>query len=169
MSRFACRNPLSLFQDQLTEVGVGSIVSDSASVADELDSRIDHPAVAWLDGEDFPLPDDVDADPDLEAITRAETGITVARLGVASHGSIVLTQTGGLDGPVSLYPRKHVAIVRSEDIVPDLATAFEILETDFERGADDAVFVTGPSSTGDMGEIIVGVHGPEAMEVVIAE
>ncbi|WP_290810941.1 LUD domain-containing protein [Halovivax sp.] len=168
MSRIVGHPSLSVFRDRLADLGVDSVVTDPASVADELEGRIDRPAVAWID-DDVPLPTGVDADPDREALERAETGITTARLGVASHGSVVVSQTGGLEGPVSLFPSKHVAIVRAADVVPDLATAFEILEEEFERGADDAVFVTGPSSTGDMGEMVVGVHGPGAMEIVIVE
>lgn len=123
-----------------------------------------------------PLPDEVGAEPyppgvttspSVEEITGADTGITPGLLGVANYGSVVITPTEHWEGSVSLYPPKHIAVLPRSDIVPDVPTAFAQLSERFETGADDAVFVTGVSSTGDMGASVNGVHGPTEMHVVV--
>lgn len=157
------------FRARLDEIGVESTIVAAPSLAAELEDRIDEPAVASPIGVDVSLPENVIEEPTGEEVKRAATGITAGQLGVASQGSVVVASTVDMDGPVSLYPPKHVAVVRVEDIVPDIGTALERLSREFERGANDAVFVTGPSSTGDMGKLVTGVHGPSEMEVVIVE
>lgn len=107
--------------------------------------------------------------PTTEEIEHARTGVTACTIGIASYGTVIVTPTHRKEGPVSLYPQRHVAVVRTEDIVADVETAFERLESEFEQGRDDAIFVTGPSSTGDMGELIRGVHGPAEMHVIVIE
>jgi L-lactate dehydrogenase complex protein LldG len=108
-------------------------------------------------------------DPTTEEIESAQTGVTAGAIGIASYGTVIVTPTHRKEGPVSLYPRRHVAVVRAEDIVRDVETAFDRLESEFEQGHDDAIFVTGPSSTGDMGELVRGVHGPAEMHVIVVE
>lgn len=123
------------------------------------------PAVAG----EHPYPSDVTTAPTVEEITNADTGITPGLLGVANYGSVVVTPTEHWEGPVSLYPPKHIAVLPRSDIVPDIGTAFSRLSERFDGGANDAVFVTGVSSTGDMGASVDGVHGPSEMHVVVIE
>lgn len=172
MSRTDCtvdRSLRSRFQEKLQAIGVESTTISAEELTAELESRMDEPAVASPLGDGVELPDNVSLEPTMDELKAAKTGLTRARLGVASLGSIVVPSGPGLDGPVSLYPPKHVAMLTADDIVPDIATALETLSTTFENGENDVVFVTGPSSTGDMGELVVGVHGPGEMEVVIVE
>ena len=172
MSRTDCtvdRSLLSLFRENLQAIGVESTTVSSAEVEAELESRLEHPTVASPLGDGIELPENVSLEPTMDELKAAKTGLTRARLGVASLGSIVVPSGPELDGPVSLYPPKHVAMLAADDIVPDIATALEKLSKTFENGENDVVFVTGPSSTGDMGELVVGVHGPGEMEVVIVE
>lgn len=165
----------------------------AADTLGEFTERLEHHAVTWettkpddlggaLEAEmqgatvGTPLPPGVgeyppgvNTSPTVEEITAAETGITPGLLGVANYGSVVVTPTEEWEGPASLYPPKHVAVVRRNDIVPDLGTAFARLSERFDGGANDAIFVTGPSSTSDMGASITGVHGPVEMHVVVVE
>jgi L-lactate dehydrogenase complex protein LldG len=62
-----------------------------------------------------------------------------------------------------------VAVVRATDVVPDMAAGFDRLAGAFAAGATDAVLVTGPSATADMGALVQGVHGPAEMHVVIVD
>ncbi|GAB3019799.1 LUD domain-containing protein [Natronobiforma cellulositropha] len=163
------RSLRSAFRDRLAAVDVDSTVVSRDALADTLETRLTEPAVASDLGDGVDLPAAIGTEPTLADLRAAATGITRARLGVASLGSIVVSSSPGLDGPVSLFPPKHVAILEAADIVADLETALELLAADFAAGANDVVFVTGPSSTGDMGELVVGVHGPAEMEVVIVE
>lgn len=116
-----------------------------------------------------PYPPDVTTSPSAEEIKAADTGITPGLLGVANYGSVVITPTEHWEGSVSLYPPKHIAVLARSDIVPDVPTAFARLSERFETGANDAIFVTGVSSTGDMGASVNGVHGPTEMHVVVIE
>lgn len=173
MSRFdsvETADQLAAFRDRLSEIGVDSTVVQSQSLADELKERVEYPAVgSELKHLDESLPTEIDSDPSFEELKQAATGVTAAQLGVASQGSIVVMSNERLEGPASLYPPKHVAVLAATDIVSDIGSALEVLSTRFEAGANDAVFITGPSSTGDMGESVVGVHGPAEVEVLIVE
>ncbi|NGM70361.1 LUD domain-containing protein [Natronolimnobius sp. AArcel1] len=159
-----------VFRDRLTEVGVDSTIIQATAVAHELEQRLEYPAVgAPLRITDASLPAEIEDEPTLKDLKRAAAGATSACLGVASQGSIVVTPNVQLDGPVSLYPPKHIAVLQVSDIVPDTASALEELSSQFATGANDAVFITGPSSTGDMGKSVVGVHGPAELEVLLVE
>lgn len=138
----------------------------TAAIAD----AIREPAVgAALPFDAVALPDGVAVDPDREALTGAASGVTAAVLGIAPYGSVVVPMTDRKEGPVSLYPERQVAVVRETDLVADVATALERLERRVLDGDGDAVFVTGPSATGDMGELVTGVHGPAELHVVVIE
>lgn len=173
MSRFdsaEARDHLTRFRDRLTDIGVESAVVQAGSVADELESRLEYPAVGSpvaIPGGSLPAA--VEAEPTIEELKQAGSGVTPALLGVASQGSIVVTLNAQFDGPVSLYPPKHIAVLEVSDIVPDIGTALDHLAERFVAGENDAMFITGPSSTGDMGESVVGVHGPAELEVLLVE
>jgi L-lactate dehydrogenase complex protein LldG len=145
-------------------------VGTSHISAEELADTIENVTIGDTVVAEFPFDTDAyegSVDPIPEEIERARTGVTACAIGIASYGTVVVTPTHRKEGPVSLYPQRHVAVVRTEDIVPDVETAFDRLESEFEQGRDDAIFVTGPSSTGDMGELVRGVHGPAEMHVIV--
>lgn len=102
-------------------------------------------------------------------LDAARTGITPAGLGVADYGTVTIRSTPGGEEFVSLYPERHVVVLAASDIVPDMPTAFERLAEEFESGLDSQILATGPSATGDMGDIVHGVHGPQEVHVVILE
>lgn len=160
---------VSTFQECLRGLNVDSTVVNDHTASQALEDRIEYPAVGVpLEIDGVSLPSDV-ADPSLPNLKRAKTGITNAEIGIASQGSVVVTPDALSSGPASLYPPKHIAVLRVSDIVRDTRTALEYLSAAFESGRDDAVFITGPSSTGDMGELVVGVHGPTEVEVLLVE
>lgn len=114
------------------------------------------------------LPGTVAISSDFERIREATTGITPVRLGIASHGSIVLQLTPEKEGQVSLWPPRHIAILRIADVVPDLRTALKFLSAN-QNNEKSFVIISGPSATGDMGERVTGVHGPDEIEVLLVE
>lgn len=101
------------------------------------------------------------------AVRDAATGVCAAGFAVAETGSVVLQPTARGEEPVSLFPGRHVVVVREADLVPDVATAFDRLAGEFAAGRDDAVLATGPSATADMGELVQGVHGPTEVHVLL--
>ncbi len=69
---------------------------------------------------------------------------------------------------MSLYPPTHVAVVRERDVLPDVEAATDHLGARFAAG-ESSVFATGVSSTGDMGALVEGVHGPKHVHVIVVE
>lgn len=118
---------------------------------------------------DVDLPSHVTVDPTTDALERAETGVTAGAFAVADYGTVAVTPTDRKEGAVSLFPPRHVAVVRAADVVADMVAGFDRVVEAFAAGHDDLVLVTGPSVTADMGALVRGVHGPAEMHVVIVE
>ena len=116
---------------------------------------------------DVDLPAGATVDPTTAHLEAADTGVTAGTLAVAEYGTVVVTPTTRKEGSVSLLPERHVAVVRASDVVADMLAGFDRLGEAFAAGRNDAVLVTGPSATADMGELVEGVHGPAEMHVVI--
>ncbi|MCT9094826.1 LUD domain-containing protein [Haloarchaeobius sp. HME9146] len=136
----------------------------TAAIAD----LVDDPAVgAPLPWDDVSLPEGVQTDPTPAALDAAKTGVTAADLAVAEYGSLVLRQTPEGSEPASVFPDLHVAVLRADDVVPDMAAAFEWLGDELRETRDSAILATGPSATADMGALVKGAHGPKAVHVVV--
>jgi L-lactate dehydrogenase complex protein LldG len=170
MSATASGDFVAQFRDAAADADIGttrvSIDDATAAIADACRGET---VASVLPFEDVDLPADVTVDPSTDQLRAAETGVTAGTLAVAEYGTVVITPSERKEGSVSLVPTRHVAVVRARDVVPDMPAGFDQLAEAFAAGADDAVLVTGPSATGDMGEIVQGVHGPAEMHVVVVE
>jgi len=168
MSATASGDFVAQFRDAAADADIGttrvSIDDATAAIADACRGET---VASALPFEDVDLPADVTVDPSTDQLRAAETGVTAGTLAVAEYGTVVITPSERKEGSVSLVPTRHVAVVRARDVVPDMPAGFDRLAEAFAAGADDAVLVTGPSATGDMGEIVQGVHGPAEMHVVV--
>ncbi len=95
-------------------------------------------------------------------------GLTGAALAVAESGSVLLGGEPGPSGLVSVLPWVHLVLIRSEDLVADIAAAFELFVTRLEGGEGDWVWITGPSRTADIAHtLVLGAHGPNSLHVMI--
>lgn len=159
------------FAAALSDRGVRVRETTDAEVGSVLESAIDEPAVGVPLGN---VPVDLAAldvavtlDPTPTEIDEAATGITEATLGIAEYGSVVVR--GGPDGeePISLYPDRHIALVRAADIVPDMESAVAEIAASIRDGHRSHVIATGPSATADMGALVEGAHGPKSVTVVV--
>lgn len=92
-------------------------------------------------------------------------GVTKALCGAADTGSILEADGEGGKLFASLLPEIHLAILHESDIYPSLENAIHLT-----RGTKSAVFITGPSRTGDIEmSHTIGVHGPgEVMVFLVA-
>jgi L-lactate dehydrogenase complex protein LldG len=124
---------------------------------------------APLPFEGLSLPEWIPSHPTARELQDARTGVTAAGGGIAEYGTLVVQSRPGGDEPVSLYPERHVAVLRATDLVAGVPEALEFLGEEFAAGRDSAVFATGMSATADMGESVRGVHGPREVYVVIVE
>ena len=100
-----------------------------------------------------------------------EVGLTGALAGLAATGSLVLGSGSGTYRNTSLLPDVHIAVLREEQIVPDLESWFAAQrEDDFARlrAASNVIVITGPSRTADIAmELVMGMHGPRELHVIL--
>jgi L-lactate dehydrogenase complex protein LldG len=157
------------FESSLDRLDVGWTRTTPRGLADALREVCEGTTVGTeLPFERAELPAFVEREPSPSGLEAARTGVTAATLGIADYGSVVIEGTAAGEEPVSLFTDRHVAVLRSEDVVPDMATAFRELGPRLREGTS-AVLATGPSATADMGELVLGAHGPESVHVVILD
>lgn len=124
------------------------------------DLRFDGFAIA----RDLPPPAGPARDDALFDIDAAVTGVTLA---IAETGSLVCESGPRRPRGATLIPPLHIAVVRVEQIVPDVADAIASLAGRPQQPAN-AVLITGPSKTADVeGVLVTGVHGPAQVHVVL--
>ncbi len=133
-----------------------------------LTSLVTEPAVGVplpFSGLDFQgTPVDTELSPAI--VKAATTGVTPVRFGIASLGTVFIESRPAGDELVSLFPERHVSIVASSDLVPNLETALHSLEPAVLADSMSGILATGPSATADMGATVHGVHGPREVYVV---
>ncbi len=159
---------LGTFEASLDGLDVTHDRTAAADLTEAIRDALVEPAVG------APLPwDDLSLDgtgvnraPTPAELQAAASGVTAAGAAIAAEGTVIVQGRPGGDEPASLYPPRHVAIVRESDVVAAVPEAIEWLAGEFADGRRSAVFATGPSATADMGELVVGVHGPGAVHVI---
>lgn len=104
------------------------------------------------------------------AYASAPVGITVARVGLADSGAILVFSSECESRSVSLLPERHVAILPAERIVPSLWQAAELLRQLAGAETSAVTLIGGPSKTADIEKVLVtGVHGPGELVIVIVD
>jgi len=102
-----------------------------------------------------------------EACARADFGITSADYALADTGSLVMFSGHEESRLVSLLPPAHIAVVP----LSRLLTGLDELLTRVPAPAEQSsamIFITGPSRTADIEQILVrGVHGPGQVTVIL--
>jgi len=92
-------------------------------------------------------------------------GVTKALCGLADTGSILEADGEGSPLHASLLPEIHIALLRESEILPSLDNAIHLA-----RESKSAVFITGPSRTGDIEmSHTIGVHGPGEVHVFLVD
>jgi L-lactate dehydrogenase complex protein LldG len=104
----------------------------------------------------FPAEFNVEIRFDRTRIDDYDFGITSAVGAIAETGTIILGDHTTSSRLAAVAPWTHVAVIKREQIHPDLTAALTALPDD-----PNLIFVTGPSKTADVeGILIEGVHGP---------
>ena len=106
--------------------------------------------------------------PDKPATVRDKpVGLTVARIGIAETGSVLLHEPQINDRSVSLMTNLLIVVCPIDRLVLSLGDAAEELRQISQSGSSYATFVTGPSRTADIErQLTIGVQGPAVMHVV---
>lgn len=105
--------------------------------------------------------------------TFVNVGITGVDAGLAGTGSLVVSSGQGKFRTASLLPDKHIALMRTSQILPDFETWIQH-QRDSGLGAfkdsSNTVIITGPSKTADIAqELIKGAHGPRQVHIILIE
>jgi len=159
---------VAAFEAALRDVEATVTRTTPDGCAAAVDAAVRPPAVGVdppLPGAD--LPDSVDTDPTVGQLEAARTGVTPATLGIADYGSVVVEPDPAGSEPISLFPDRHVAVLRAADVVPDMPAAFDRMGEVVGGGRRSAIVATGPSATADMGGLVLGAHGPGTVHVVL--
>lgn len=158
------------FRQTLSERGVETVEVPPEEVAAAIEEFLAGDAVGIPDDEwHHPLPPSVDWEPTPAALRSATTGVTPAEFAIADYGSLVLPTAPPACELVSLYVDRHVAVLDRSDVVPDMEAAFDRLDGAIPDDYRDGIIATGPSATADMGELVVGAHGPSEVRLVQVE
>ncbi|HLP01723.1 MAG TPA: lactate utilization protein [Opitutaceae bacterium] len=104
----------------------------------------------------FPAGIQVETEFDRARVDDYDFGITAATGAIAETGTLILSDRGTSRRLGALAPWVHIAVVRRDQIFPDLPSAVAAMPAD-----PNVIWVTGPSKTADVeGILIEGVHGP---------
>ncbi len=107
----------------------------------------------------------------VDAVSRADVGITWAQQGVVNQGALVEVVHDDIQKLASCLPAAHIALLSAKTLVPDLSAAMaEVGRTIISSppGKRPIVsFISGPSKTGDIEmKLLYGVHGPLSLCVL---
>lgn len=102
---------------------------------------------------------------------EAKFGITGVDFALAETGSLILSSFTEGSQLASLAPPVHIALYRRSQVVGSLE---EVLEqaplAHWEDPGRSIVFITGPSRTADIEQILIrGVHGPREVHAILVE
>jgi L-lactate dehydrogenase complex protein LldG len=102
-----------------------------------------------------------------EACATVGVGITSANYVLADTGTFVMFSSQEEARMISLLPPAHIAVVRREIFLTGLDELLSLVPVPSELSSS-MVFITGPSRTADIEQILVrGVHGPGEIHAVI--
>ena len=108
------------------------------------------------------------ADQDAGDVRVGISGVSAA---LAATGSLVLKSGAGRSRSASLLPDVHIALMRAEQITPDLETwqdAQKAAGYPAFTQASSTTVITGPSKTADIAhQLVKGAHGPREVHVMI--
>jgi len=98
-----------------------------------------------------------------------DAGITGCDALVAQTGSVLVSNPSAGGRALSVLPPHHVVIARRSQVVPDLASALQLVRKLYAPDWPSFLsFITGPSRTGDIERILVlGAHGPKKLTILL--
>jgi L-lactate utilization protein LutC len=101
---------------------------------------------------------------------EAEFGITGVDFVLAETGSLILSSITEGSQLASLAPPVHIALYRRSQVLASLEGVLEQGSLAHLEPGRSIVFITGPSGTGDIEQILIrGVHGPRDVHAILVE
>ena len=117
------------FTASLDRLDVGWNSATVGDLSDVLEELIEAPSVGAslpFDGVSLEALG-ITVEPTPRQIREARTGVTRAVLGVADYGTVVIESAADATEAASLFPERHIAVLSTDAIVPDMAAALEQL------------------------------------------
>lgn len=110
-----------------------------------------------------------DASFDKQRLEGCDAGLTSCEAIVAQLGAILVSSKTSGGRSLSVLPHAHVVVATVDQVVADLAGAFEgVRQRHGGQMPSMLSFITGPSRTGDIERILVlGAHGPKELYLVL--
>jgi L-lactate dehydrogenase complex protein LldG len=104
------------------------------------------------------------------AVGSDQTSVTGAFAGVAETGSLVLLSGPRSPTTLNFLPEDHLIVLARSRIVRHLEDVWPLLRQEPGAMPRTVNFITGPSKTGDVEQIIQeGAHGPRRLHVILLE
>ena len=100
-----------------------------------------------------------------QSLQDVDYAVIEAGIAVAENGAVWVTEEGLGIRVLPFICQNLIAIIRVENIVPDMHHAYEMIGG---REYGFATFIAGPSKTADIEQsLVLGAHGPRSMTVLI--
>ena len=102
-------------------------------------------------------------------LEQCDAAITCCDALVAQTGSVLVTAASAGGRALSVLPPHHIVIAQRGQVVPDLASALQLVRDVYApKWPSFLSFITGPSRTGDIERILVlGAHGPKKLTIFL--
>nr|WP_320194166.1 lactate utilization protein [uncultured Desulfobacter sp.] len=102
-----------------------------------------------------------------ERAANARIGISQVDWALADTGTLVQDATSIDKRLVSTLPEIHIALLPSDNLLPDMTALIEILSP---QQMNYIAMITGPSRTADIERVLtIGVHGPKRLIIVLVD
>ena len=102
---------------------------------------------------------------------NVRVGLTGVDAALAATGSVVLMSGNGRFRATSLLPLIHIAVVKSDQILPNLESWWAHQRKsglDKTTQSSNVVVISGPSRTADIAmQLVMGMHGPMNLHIVL--
>jgi L-lactate dehydrogenase complex protein LldG len=104
------------------------------------------------------------------AVGSDQTSVTSAFAGVGETGSLVLLSSPRSPTTLNFLPEDHLIVLARSRIVPHIEDVWTRLRAEIGALPRTVNFITGPSKTGDVEQVIQeGAHGPRRLHVILRE
>lgn len=105
-----------------------------------------------------------------ERLSGVDIGFTVADLGIAETGTLVINCPDEELRLATMLSEYHVCVLRRSTIVEDAFAADRQLRKYMRKTPDYTAFITGASRTADIERVLaLGVHGPLELHILLLE
>jgi L-lactate dehydrogenase complex protein LldG len=103
------------------------------------------------------------------ALEPCDAAITGCDALVAQTGSVLVTNPSAGGRALSVLPPHHIVIAQRSQVVPDLASALQLVRKLYAPNWPSFLsFITGPSHTGDIKRtLVLGAHGPKKLTIFL--